>query len=85
MKIRPIIKAFILRALRRRDGEPATEQLIVSVVIATFPRDITESEVTALLSDMTADGDLVAATHPVLQTRSYALSTAGNLAAQQLG
>ena len=79
-----ITKAFILRALKMRDGTPATEEMILIILASTFAGEFTRTEAKSLLVDMESEGLLAADTDPILKTRSYTLTQAGRLAATQL-
>ncbi len=80
----PAVKAFVLRYLGRRDGAPATEDLIAMAIEAAFADDLTLSEALTVLKNMEAEKLVDVVTHPVLKSRSYTLTTAGQHAANSL-
>jgi hypothetical protein len=80
----PNQKAFVLRTLRLREGNPATEELLLLALAGAFPGDLTRSEAGALLNNMEAEDLVAGATHAVLQSKTFTLTTKGQHAANQM-
>jgi hypothetical protein len=80
----PHQKAFVLRTLRLREGQPATEEFLLIAIADVFAGEITRTEALALLNGMEAEDLVASATHPVLRTKTFTLTTNGQHAANQL-
>jgi hypothetical protein len=80
----PHQKAFVLRTLRMRDGQPATEEFLLLALADVFTGELTRAEAVALLDNMQAEDLINAATHPLLKSRTFTLTTKGQHAANQL-
>lgn len=80
-----MIRVFILRALRRMNGQPFPEETLAQSVQIAFPAQTPSlDEVRTALSDLEADGYLSAHTDELTQVRLWTLTPKGNARAVQL-
>lgn len=77
-------RIFILRALRRMNGQPFPESSLIDTVRIAFPEAPSADEVRAALSDLEADGYLSAHTDELTQVRLWTLTPKGQARAVQL-
>ena len=79
------IKPFVLRALRRMDGQPFPESSLVQTVQLAFPADnLSLDETKAVLGDMEAAGFLSAHKDELTNVRLWTLTAKGVARANQL-
>jgi hypothetical protein len=79
------IRIFILRALRRMNGQPMPETTLVASVQTAFPHQTPSMcECQSHLSDLESEGYLSASTEELTQSRVWVLTTKGTARAVQL-
>lgn len=80
-----MIKPFLLRALRRMDGQPFPETSLIQSVQLAFPSPSPSmDEVRSQLGDLEADGYVSAVTDDLTRVRFWTLTTKGLARANQL-
>ena len=78
------IRPFILRALRRADGIPTSEETMIQTVQLAFAPPPSMDEVRSILGDLEAEGFVSAMTDDLTRIRSLVLTPKGTARAVQL-
>ena len=80
----PQIRPFILRALRRADGIPTSEETMIQTVQIAFAPPPSMDEVRVILGDLESEGFVSAFTDDLTKIRSLTLTPKGQARALQL-
>ena len=78
-----MIRPFLLRALRRMNGQPFPEPALIDSVSVAFPNPPSHDEVRTELSDLEAQGYVSAHTDDLTRVRLWTLTPKGQARAVQ--
>lgn len=77
------IKVFVLLALRRTNGQPLAEDVLIQTVKLSHPA-LSDDEVRVIISDLESEGYISGSTDDLTETRLWTLTVKGIARATQL-